>query len=119
MEEKTGKNSYYWVLHLKHIAKVATYEQVRVSEMDKNIPRVVLYWTANSTMRRVWGLIENFIKIKLRTICTLFYRLVPSLGSCPLSEVDRGTTLGLNRGPLYNQKLIFYSVEWVNRYVLQ
>ena len=55
VEEKTGKDTEYYAIRLKDITEVATYEHVRISEVDKeNIPRAVLYRIDNGNIRRAW-----------------------------------------------------------------
>ena len=54
-EEKTGKDTDYYAIRLKDKTEVATYEHIRISEMDKeNIPRAILYRTDNGNIRRAW-----------------------------------------------------------------
>ena len=44
VEEKTGEDTEYYAIRVKDITEFATYEHVRISEMDKEIiPRAVLY----------------------------------------------------------------------------
>ena len=55
VEEETGKETECYAIRLKDMTEVATYEHVRISEMDKeNIPRAVLYKTPNGNIRRAW-----------------------------------------------------------------
>ena len=63
VEEKTGKDTECYAIRLKDITEVATYEHVRISEMDKeNVLRAVLYRTANGNIRREWESDRNFNK---------------------------------------------------------
>ena len=53
--EKSDKDTECYTIRLKDITEVATYEHVRISEMDKeNIARAVVYMTANGKIRQAW-----------------------------------------------------------------
>ena len=61
VDDNTRKDTEYYVICLKGITEVTTYEHIRISEVDKeNIPLAVLCRTANGKIRRAWESTRKF-----------------------------------------------------------
>ena len=55
VEEKTAKDTELYAIRLKKITEVSTYQQVWISEVDKeNILHVILYTTTYGDISRAW-----------------------------------------------------------------